>query len=344
MSTISDATTIKGVDAHPDAAAAPHESPNPFLFIVGSPRSGTTLLRRMIDSHPEIAVTLETHWIPLYFENRTGLTEDGYVTGALLPELFGHKRFPHLGLDPEAVQRIVVAGGRIHYREFVARLFDLYGKRMHKRLVGDKTPPYVRKIAVLHELWPNARFVHLIRDGRDVCLSVLKWRMAHKTAGARSTWAEDPVSTTALWWEWLIRLGREAGEALPPGLYYEMSYEHLMSAPERQLRLMCEFLGVPFDDRMMRFHEGKTRHEAGLSANAAWLPLTPGLRDWRSQMPREDLERFEAAAGETLAEFGFERAAAVPSPAALRHAALLRSRFDGKPLPRGWSGRFSPVR
>jgi len=336
MSTVSSTSIPESSNTDAGCRTEPAASSNPFLFIVGSPRSGTTLLKRMVDAHSEIAVTRETHWISKYYEHRTGLTEDGYVTKKLIPELLEYKRFPHLKLDPEKVRALYDKKERLHYRDFVTRVFDLYGKREHKRLVADKTPPYVRNIVLLHELWPNARYVHLIRDGRDVCLSMLKWRMAHRAAGRRSTWAEDPVSTTALWWEWLIRLGREGGAEIPAGLYHEMQYEQLVAAPERELRAMCEFLDVAFDDKMLRYHEGKTREGADLSANSAWLPPTPGLRDWRTQMSAEDLERFEAAAGEMLDELGLERAVPNPSPAARQHAARMRSLFDGEPLPKNW--------
>lgn len=336
MNIITTNSSFPGSTKESNVCRSIFDSPNPFLFIVGSPRSGTTLLKRMVRKHPEIAVTRETHWIPGYFKHHTGLTEDGYATKNLVLALLEYKRFPDLGLNPEDVSRLVSGDEQIHYRDFVTLVFDLYGKRKHKRLVADKTPSYVREIAVLHELWPKARFIHLIRDGRDVCLSMRNWRMVHRTAGQHSTWTEDPVSTAALWWEWQIRLGREAGAELPAGLYYEMRYEDMVADPEGQLRAMCEFLGVSFADRMLRYHEGHTSNEAGLSANEAWLPPTQGLRDWRTQMSHDDLERFETSAGELLNELGLERAIPNPSAEALAHAARMRSMFDGKPLPKNW--------
>src|SRR5262249_27511497 len=77
---------------------------------------------------------------------------------------------------------------------------------------------------------------------------------------------------------------------------------------------LCAFLGVPFDERMLRFHEGRTVTAPGLSAKEAWLPITPGLRDWRTQMTAGDLERFEAAAAPLLDELRYPRA--VPHPPA----------------------------
>ncbi|TFH23282.1 MAG: sulfotransferase [Myxococcales bacterium] len=319
------------------ATAAGSESPNPYVFLVGCPRSGTTLAKRMLDAHPRIAITRETHWITRFFRKHVGLTDDGMVTPALLDELLAYKRFPHLHLDEADVRALVTAEKPMRYTTFVSAVFDLYGLREGKPLVGDKTPPYVRYVGMLSEMWPRARFVHIIRDGRDVCLSMLKWRMADRAAGRRSTWEEDPVTTTALWWEWLIRLGREAGEPLGPDRYYEMKYETLVADPPGELATLCKFLELPYDDVMLRYHEGRTSSDAKLSANAAWLPPTQGLRDWRNQMSPEDLENFEAAAGTMLTELGYEHGAPAISPAAQAHARDLRRRFDGKPLPKNWS-------
>ena len=83
----------------------------------------------------------------------------------------------------EDLEKLIATSKQIPYAKFVSSIFDLYGQRQGKRLVGDKTPGYVRHIPLLHALWPKARFVHLIRDGRDVCLSMLNWKRAHKSGG-----------------------------------------------------------------------------------------------------------------------------------------------------------------
>ena len=182
-----------------------------------------------------------------------------------------------------------------------------------------------------------ARFVHLIRDGRDVCLSALAWeRKAEQFRQRFPTWAEDAVVTAVLWWRWHVLLGRQGARSLPPDLCYELRYEALVAEPEAECRKLCEFLGIRYDKAMMRFHEGRTKSEPGIPAKHAWLPPTPGLRDWRTQMPPDDVERFEAAGGDTLDAFAYPRAC--PSPGARRvdQAARVEALFPGRPLPEGW--------
>jgi sulfotransferase family protein len=300
---------------------------NPYFFIVGCPRSGTTLIRHILTAHPQIAVTPESHWIPVWFEERRGLTREGMVTPALIDQLLGHARFARLRIGREKLARLMANGPPLCYSAFVTAILDLYGKRKHKPLVGDKTPQYVRHMRTLHSLWPGARFIHLIRDGRDVRLSVANWSKTSQTRLAcLSTWKDDPVSTTALWWESNVRLGRESGKSLGPGLYYEVRYERLISRPQEECSALCAFLGVPYDETMLRFHVNK-KSDVASSAKDTWLPWRPvtrGLRDWRTQMPAGDVERFEAAVGELLDELEYERAVLCPRHEYLTSASRIR--------------------
>jgi sulfotransferase family protein len=312
---------------------------NPYVFIVGAPRSGTTLLRRLVDAHPDIAITRETHWITKLLEGRDAVSPDAPVTPQLLSRLGAHPKFTRMEVDPHELERLVSREEPVSYAELVTRVFDLYGEARGKRLVGDKVPDYVRNLPLLHRLWPTAKFVHLIRDGRDVCSSMLtRERFARRFA----TWGEDPISTAALSWEQLVRLGREAGAELPPGNYHEMRYEALAAEPARECRRLCDFLGVPYDERMLRFHEGRRRDEAGRDAKSSWRPVTAGLRSWRTEMADCDVQRFEAAAGGLLAELGYPRAVPDPTSDATRRAAQLRHAFEqyararGTRLPERW--------
>jgi Sulfotransferase family len=300
---------------------------NPFLFVVGCPRSGTTLLQRLLDAHPQLAVINETLWITR--------EADGRVSPELISRLFEYRRFQRLGMVREDVERLVQSNGSISYPSFVSAVFDLYGRAQGKALVGDKSPGYVREIPALHRLWPEAKFIHIIRDGRDVWLSLASWKKAERSMGDFVTWAEDPVATAALWWERSVRLGREAAELLGPELYHEVRYETLVAKPAQACRELCGFLGLPYDEAMLRFFEGRTRNEPGLTSKRAWLPPTPGLRDWQTEMPPDQVERFEGTAGALLDALGYPRSCPHPRPEALEHAARIRDLFEADARARG---------
>lgn len=284
---------------------------NPFLFIVGCARSGTTLLQRMVNAHPHIAITPESHWIPRLYGKPWALKPGGAIEHKLVRELGKHPKFARLGIAREELKKLEKLSRNGHpltYPSFVREIFDLYGKAQGKPLVGDKTPDYVRRIGVLHELWPEARFVHVVRDGRDVCLSMREWPKVHPKPGDFVTWKDAPVSTAAWWWGFNVRLGRESGRLLGPGRYYEMRYEDLVTRPREVCQQLCVFLNLPFDEAMLHFHEDQARPDPGLEAKRAGLPVTAGLRDWQSQMSAAEVECFEATAGEVLEELDYPRA------------------------------------
>ena len=274
---------------------------NPYVFLVGCPRSGTTLLQRMVNAHSQVAVMPEAHWIYQLSVQRKGMTPERTVKDDIVSALLEHPKFARLGITCDQLLALAGENQRATYSAFVQRIFDLYGKMQGKDLVGNKTPALVRRLEVVHELWPEARIVHLIRDGRDVFLSLRNRPLHNRDAGSGLGWTEDPVSTAGLWWELNVQMGRKAGEALGPQLYHEMLYETLVNQPAQACAALCAFLEVPYSDAMLRFYEsGKTEKDL--------RPITPGLRNWRSQMSAQDVEVFESAAGRTLDDLGYWRA------------------------------------
>src|SRR5512145_2276022 len=144
----------------------------------------------------------------------------------MVEALAAHPKFPHLRIDRAQVEAMVA--DRPTYATLVTRIFDLYGQAQGKRLAGDKTPGYVKEIDLLHRLWPHTRFVHLVRDGRDVALSLLEWSRAARNVGRLPTWRDDPISTAAVWWKGMVGRGLASLARLPRGLGNELRYEALI--------------------------------------------------------------------------------------------------------------------
>jgi Sulfotransferase family len=312
----------------------------PFLFIVGCARSGTTLLQRVLNAHPELLIVPEIHWITEEFESKESLNLDSTVSPEMMQRWIVHKRFPELQISADEFLLLFAEG--ISCRMFLTVLLDFLAQKASKHLVGNKTPPYIKQIPSLHAGWPTAKFVHLIRDGRDVCLSVLNWKKAGRTAGKFATWNSDPITTTALWWKRSVQIGRESGANLGPALYYEARYEGLVEHPENFCRNLCGFLETSYDARLLRFYEFKTENELHKKAKS-WRPITPGLRNWHSEMKPEDIERFEAAAGDLLTELGYPRMFPNPSSEIRRNSREIfqslteEVRSKGGQLPQQWN-------
>jgi hypothetical protein len=316
----------------------------PCLFLVGCARSGTTLLERIVNAHPQVVLTPEIHWITRYLYEGPWLDLNRPLTSQHVQALIAHKkRFRQLECTAQEFTGLLDNGQATPAVRFLERLFDVYGHLKGKPLVGNKTPALVRHLAALNGAWPEAKFVHLLRDGRDVCLSVLNWYHADRASGRYATYGADAVVTTALWWARKVLLGQQSGRRLGAELYYELRYEDLIANPAETCSKLCAFLGIAYDPNMLEFHVGRTKNDPQLDAKRAWRPITPGLRDWRTQLPAADCERFEAVTGDLLDLLGYPRAHPSPAPAAVDQARHIRHLFvqdllsRQELLPDGWS-------
>lgn len=274
---------------------------NPLLFVVGCQRSGTTMLQRMLDAHPDLAVAYDSLFITRAIKGKP-IGYNPPLTEKVVRTACSHPRFERLGLSDEAVVRAAAGGGC--YSDFISRIYDELAALHHKQHAGEKSPGYCRHLPRLRALMPWVRIVHLIRDGRDIALSIKDWG---KGAAKMELWKTEPIAAGALWWKRDVVRGCGDGRALPSRFYREVRYEDLTAEPEAVLRDVCLFLELPYASEMVEYHKGRVKQQSGLSAKAAWLPPTTGLRDWRTQMSDRDREVFQAIAGEQLEMLGYER-------------------------------------
>lgn len=286
------------------------KSDNPFLFTCGVPRSGTTLLQRMLNNHPELAVANDSHFIPRALEltdkSLVNLAKSGQaipLTPALVNNLRTYHRFWRLGISDKEFDTIREQSNT--YQQLVAGLYNCFAQHEGKRFAGEKTPDYLRRMSLLHGLFPNAKLIHLVRDGRNVALSLLQWATPTKGPGRIPLWEKSPVAVSALWWRWMVMESRTQAAAIDPAYRMEICYENLVSNADENMREVCKFLGIDFSREMIDYHKGKTEPDQGLSAKKAWLAPQAGLRDWRTKMALEQIELFEALAGDALEAFGY---------------------------------------
>ena len=156
------------------------------------------------------------------------------------------------------------------------------------------------------------------------------WSGHAKTRGLAGlpSGGKNPVAVCALWWRWQVSTGRQDGADLGPFRYREVKYEDLVARPEEAVGDITSFLELPFAPEMLTYHEGKTRLEPGLSSKKAWLPPTPGLRDWRTHMSERDVALFEAIAGDLLSDLGYKQAINTTPPEIVEMAERCRGWWD----------------
>jgi hypothetical protein len=293
------------------AVNAPHtDGAHPAPFVVGVGRSGTTLLRLMLDAHPNVAVPPETHFLPDLF----GLGGAELEPDAALGVIRSARQWGDFGFAGDDLRERFARTRPLTAAAAARAFFAAYAERFGKARWGDKTPIYVESMPVIAAVLPEARFIHLIRDGRDVALS-------------RSTWNEgevpDPAKAAR---RWRRRIEGARADARDLDHYLELRYEDLVLDTETSLRRVCDYVELDFDPAMLRYHEraeerlaelgdlpaqgrkGVRRSEDRLAIHTYTRepPKRERVARWKTEMDPADRERYEAEAGELLAELGYE--------------------------------------
>lgn len=312
----------------------------PPVLVLGVRRSGTTLLRVMLDRNPTLAVPDESYFVPT-LARRHGDRPD---PDAFVDDLRRLRTIVDWELDPAEIRARLRPGATLG--EAVSAVYEAYAARHGKEHWGDKTPMYMQHLPLLERLFPEARFVHLIRDGRDAAVSF----RAMPAGVATRTWAHpDAPASFACQWRAEVEAARALGRRVG-GRYLEVRYEQLVAGPEAELRRICTFAGLPWDPGMLEY-AGKVDLRAKPHQQNLVRPPTPGLRDWRRELSPSDQAAFEAVAGDLLADLGYpasgERGSAVRARAS-RASYALRSgawRASAAVVQRSplWARRHPPL-
>ena len=264
----------------------------PPVIILGVGRSGTTLLRVMLDRSSELAIPYETFFVPqlAHRHGRRPKLDD------FLDDLGRLRTLYDWGISPDDVRPRLHEG--MTTSEALAAIFETYAERQGKPRWSDKTPLYMQQLPLLERLFPDAIWVHLVRDGRDAALSFLE--LPEGFSG--KTWAlPRTVAQFAARWRTEILAARlECELAVPAALSGVITED-----PERRLRLVCEHASLTWEPGMLDHTRPSDTAHMPEHRNLA-QPPTPGLRDWRSQMSREDALAFEQVAGDVLGSSGYE--------------------------------------
>lgn len=267
----------------------------------------------MLDAHPQLAIPPETHFLPTLID----LWEDGDDPEAdkQVTAVMSHVGWRDFGFDEPRLRKIF-DGAPDSAAGAIRAFYSAYATRHSKPRWGDKTPVYMESIARLGgTLGGQARFVHLIRDGRDVAVS----RGARAVKRGR---AATPVTKEAETWKRRIEDARQ--QATEVDHYLEVRYEDLIADPEATLRRVCDFTELEFDAGMLAYHEGARERLSELSdlpgkggkvrpgserveahALTSEPPRADRIERWRTDLAPSSIANYEQVAGELLADLGY---------------------------------------
>ncbi|MGY6274697.1 sulfotransferase family protein [Methylomonas sp. MgM2] len=275
---------------------------NPPIFIVGAPRSGTTLLQYMLKSHPEISLPSgESHFFIPFYQRRAefGDLKIKANLSSLLSEIYQAKRdffdddFHGIKFDIEKLAEQIHNNKISTVPGVISALFQLNAQAEGKTYWGEKTPYYILHLNTIMEMFPTARIVHIIRDGRDCGLSMLARRWDLRVFN---------IYHAAYIWNKYVNSGIDFGKN-NPNIYFELKYESLLSSPQTVFQELCRFLNIEYSESLINFKKSSETGKTPLLTQ----PLNRENRQkWKRRMSPKQTKIFEAIAGPTLSRCGYE--------------------------------------
>jgi len=252
------------------------------VFILGAPRSGTTFLASLL-ARTRFKAPFETHFIPKYYKK---LTEYGDLNqfsnfSSLLDDILSERAVMQWKLNLKYEVFFTSFNGHVSYDELVDKLCSMKRNDNGDGCWGEKTPWYLQELGVIYELFPNAKYIYIVRDGRDVALSLLK-----------KEWGPNNIYACAEYWRTLNKESPILAELKEKGQLLELRYEDLLDDTEEYVQRFYEFLAEPYDRDSL---------DSLVSTAKAG-----NYNKWKENLSDQQIKLFDSVAANTLSRFGYE--------------------------------------
>ncbi len=273
------------------------------LFIFGCYRSGTSLLRLILNAHPNIFIPEETQFIPHIGKviNKYGNLEKQENLNHLLRDICSllrrKARWEKLP-SPKRIKSFLPQ--KPNYADVIRGviLSMVDGDIKDLKYWGDKTPKYINSFQYLSQLYPDAKFINIIRDGRDVAASVKK----------EPFWGGRTPLMVAEEWNYRILNGLLGEISLGKKRFFTVQYERLVSNPETTLKEITDFLDIDFDKSMLMFYKTPSAKELSRFArhkNVMKPISTASVGRYKTVLTKKEIRIFENEAGNSLLALGY---------------------------------------
>jgi hypothetical protein len=285
------------------------ESSKQPIFIIGAPRSGTTLLRLMLTSHPDICIPPESMFF-VQLEPKYGKLENlAEKIDEFLDDLYSNDKFLEWNIDRARLQENLNLYDELNYSKAISTVYQTYRLKTdpNAHIWGDKNPTYIYHIDRIFQYFPNAKIIHIIRDVRAVYSSM-------KTVSNFPGWGKKQ-KTQSLIFE-VTRVWSQAVQSFNKynnnHQFYNIHYEKLISNPDNQLNQLCSWLGINFSESMLDYYNKNTQKELVPKHRLSWHQntLKPILEDrieaWANELSLSEIEALEILNKNNLKILGYK--------------------------------------
>lgn len=281
----------------------------PF-FILGNPRSGTSLFRLMLNSHPNIVVPPESGFLQWWYDkfkdwslkNSLNIDEiEEYVD-----DILSSKKIEDWNLEREKIVSSIFELKPKNYGELSTLIYLNYNSDKSIFRIGDKNNYYIHHLSTINSIYPWAKYIHLIRDGRDVACSYINMK-SMKIDSVYKPRLNSNINNIAIeWHENILKID----SFLQSRIHLTIKYEDLLESPILILKKVCDFLEEPFHKQMLDFYKPEINDEPTSTREWKMKTLEPidkkNSKKYIKLLSKEDINIFNKINDKTLSKYGYE--------------------------------------
>ena len=287
----------------------------PHFFILGNPRSGTTLFRLMMNSHPSIVVPPECGFAEWHYDQfKTWSSEsskDQKQVCGFLDALAKSKKIETWELDFDVLKKNIEKNEPADYSELCELIYLAYAREDVDsiKIWGDKNNYFLHKTAKIHEIFPRAKYVRIIRDGRDVACSYIEMKHVKTESSYKPVLTDDVIEIAREWVSNNIVIDIFFS-SLPDHSHITIKYEDLVASPEKTLKTVTGFLQIDFNSSMLSYYKipsGKEPKDLlDWKSKTLEAPDASNVGRYKKVMPQNEIIKFNSIAQNYLTTYGYE--------------------------------------
>ncbi|MDX8339300.1 sulfotransferase [Draconibacterium sp. IB214405] len=285
-----------------------------YIYILGNPRSGTSLFRIMLNQHSKIVSPPECGFAQWWFEKYSDWTpkdNESYRLNSFIDDLFTSKKIETWNLDRTKVLKLIKTEAPKNYGELVSCVyiaFDPYPNRI--KAIADKNNYYIHHIDKLRSIWPDSKFIHIVRDGRDVACSYLEVNNLKTDSPYKP---QLPLSMDKIAVEWMENNKKieQLNEEIPDR-YLLVKYEDLLTTTKEILLKICNFLDLEFEHSMLDYHKTNLKNNHEPIETLDWKRKTLEKPDitkvnrYKKDLSENQVDLFNRTAKRYLLHYGYK--------------------------------------
>lgn len=283
------------------------------IFILGNPRSGTSLFRIMLNQHREIVAPPECGFLQWWYPKYKDWVEEdnfGKRLELYLNDLFKSKKIETWELNRDKLKSIILQRTPKNYGELGTSVYLAYDPKPENiHVIADKNNYYIKYINNLKAIWPDAKFIHLIRDGRDVACSYIDMSKLKTDSPYKP---KLPVEIEKIAHEWIKNNSAISQlNSENPENYFLIRYEDIISQTEKKLKEVCNFLGINFEFNMLNYYDQKDTCKIEPPKMLDWKKKTLEKPDpqkisrFQTDLTEEQIKLFNRIAEKELKFYGY---------------------------------------